>query len=41
MTANYTHTRPETLRQQVEQALRRWPETLEYTQGRLQALLEG
>jgi integrase len=28
MTANYTHTRPETLRQQIEQALRRWPESL-------------
>jgi hypothetical protein len=25
-----THTRPETLRQQVEQALRRWPESLKY-----------
>jgi integrase len=30
MTAKYTHTRPETLRQQVEQALRRWPASLEY-----------
>jgi integrase len=30
MTANYTHTRPETLRQQVEQALRRWPASLRY-----------
>jgi integrase len=28
MTANYTHTRPETQRQQVEQALRRWPDSL-------------
>jgi hypothetical protein len=26
--AKYRHTRPETLRQQVEQALRRWPESL-------------
>jgi integrase len=30
MTANYTHTRPETQRQQVEAALRRWPTTLEF-----------
>ena len=28
MTANYTHTRPETRREQVERALRRWPESL-------------
>jgi len=35
MTANYTHTRPETLRQQVEQALRRWPESLKYAQERV------
>jgi hypothetical protein len=28
MTANYTHTRPETQRRQVEQALRRWPDSL-------------
>jgi integrase len=28
MTAKYTHTRPETQRDQVEQALRRWPESL-------------
>jgi transposase len=28
MTAKYTHTRPETLRRQVEQALRSWPESL-------------
>jgi integrase len=26
MTANHTHTRPETRREQVEQALRRWPQ---------------
>jgi site-specific recombinase XerD len=30
ITSKYTHTRPETLRQQVEQALRRWPESLRY-----------
>ena len=30
MTANYTHTRPETLRHQIEQALRRWPASLAY-----------
>lgn len=29
MTAKYTHTRPETQRQQIEQALRRWPRSLE------------
>ena len=28
MTANYTHTRPETRKDQVEQALRRWPASL-------------
>ncbi|MDB5307385.1 MAG: hypothetical protein JWO38_1587 [Gemmataceae bacterium] len=28
MTANYTHTRPETRREQVERALRQWPESL-------------
>jgi integrase len=28
MTANYTHTRRETQREQIEQALRRWPESL-------------
>ena len=28
ITANYTHTRRETQRQQIEQALRRWPESL-------------
>jgi hypothetical protein len=35
MTAKYTHTRPETLRQQVEQALRRWPESLKYALERV------
>jgi hypothetical protein len=30
MTAHYTHTRRETHRQQIEQALRRWPESLMY-----------
>jgi integrase len=29
MTANYTHTRPSTQRQQIEEALRRWPRSLE------------
>jgi integrase len=29
MTARYTHTRPETHRQQIEQALRRWPNSLD------------
>jgi integrase len=28
MTANYTHTRPETMKSQVEAALRQWPESL-------------
>jgi len=28
MTANYTHTRPETQKHQIEQALRRWPASL-------------
>jgi integrase len=35
MTANYTHTRPETQRQQVEQALRRWPDSLQYALERV------
>ena len=30
MTGNYTHTRSETLREQIVQALRRWPESLRY-----------
>ncbi len=30
MTAHYTHTRPQTQRAQIEQALRRWPESLQY-----------
>jgi integrase len=30
MTGHYTHTRPETLRAQIERALRRWPESLRY-----------
>src|SRR5262249_60524908 len=30
MTGNYTHTRPETQRQQIEQALRRWPAALRF-----------
>ena len=36
MTADYTHTRPETLCRQGEQALRRWPESPEYAGERLQ-----
>jgi integrase len=28
MTATYTHTRPDTQRRQIEQALRRWPHSL-------------
>jgi integrase len=34
MTAKYTHTRPETLRQQVEHALRAWPASLLHALGR-------
>ena len=37
MTGNYTHTRPETLRQQIERALRRWPESLRYAAERVRA----
>jgi hypothetical protein len=35
MTGNYTHTRPETQRQQIEQALRRWPASLQYAMERI------
>jgi len=35
MTGNYTHTQPETQRQQIEQALRRWPESLRYAVDRV------
>lgn len=35
MTGNYTHTRPETQRQQIEQALRRWPASLQYALERV------
>jgi integrase len=35
MTGNYTHTRPETQRQQIEQALRKWPESLRCAMGRI------
>ncbi len=35
MTANYTHTRPETQRQQIEQALRRWPTSLANAMDRI------
>lgn len=31
MTANYTHTRRQTQREQIEGALRRWPESLRCT----------
>ena len=34
MTANYTHTRPETMKEQVERALRRWPQSLQYAAER-------
>jgi integrase len=35
MTGNYTHTRGETQRQQIERALRLWPESLRYALERL------
>jgi integrase len=35
MTANYTHTRAETQREQIERALRRWPESLRIATERL------
>jgi hypothetical protein len=35
MTANYTHTRPETQREQVEGALRRWGDSLRYAAERV------
>jgi hypothetical protein len=35
MTANYTHTRPQTQREQIERALRRWPESLRYAAERI------
>jgi len=35
MTGNYTHTRPETQRQQIELALRRWPASLQYAVDRV------
>jgi hypothetical protein len=34
MTARYTHTRPETLRRQVERALRLWPASLDLARAR-------
>ena len=37
MTANYTHTRGETQRAQIEQALRRWPESLLYAMHRIKS----
>jgi hypothetical protein len=33
MTAHYTHTRPETQRQQIEAALRRWPQSLAFARA--------
>jgi hypothetical protein len=35
MTANYTHTRGETLREQIERALRGWPDSLRYAVERV------
>jgi integrase len=35
MTANYTHTRGETQREQIERALRLWPESLRYALERI------
>ena len=35
MTASYTHTRPETQREQIERALRRWPDSLRHGAERL------
>ena len=35
MTAKYTHTRPETQRAQIEQALRQWPDSLRFPYNRL------
>jgi integrase len=37
MIANYTHTRPETMRRQVEDALQRWPESLRLARERVHA----
>ena len=39
MTVRYTHTRPETLRRQVEDALRAWPRSLELAQKWCQSAL--
>lgn len=41
MTANYTHTRPETQKNQIEQALRRWPESLKLAQSFSEPLAHG
>jgi hypothetical protein len=41
MTRNYTHTRPETQRQQIEQALRRWPPSLQYAMERIAGAAKG
>jgi hypothetical protein len=37
MTGNYIRTRPETLREQVERALRLWPSSLRYAAERVDA----
>jgi integrase len=34
MTSHYTHTRPETLRREIERAMRLWPESLELPRAR-------
>lgn len=41
MTGNYTHTRPDTQRQQIEQALRRWPGSLVYAMEWVQSLFRN
>jgi integrase len=41
MTANYTHTRDETRREQIEGALRRWPDSLRYALERVRQLRVG
>lgn len=41
MTANYTHTCGETLREQIERALRRWPDSLRYAVERERGMAFG
>jgi integrase len=41
MTANYTHTRPETQREQIERALRRWPGSLRNAAERISGPSSG